>query len=400
MKTILRFGIAGLGVASTQVLPAFEDISNKIRLTAVADIRKEALSEFAQKYPHVKTFESIEAMLTSSDIDAVWIATPNHLHADHTILAAKNGKHVICEKPMAITIDQCNKMAEAVSENNIKYVQGHSKIYTPPIRKMREIIKSDQLGQVISIDTWNYNDWLVRPLTVTEVNTKLGSGVVFRQGPHHADIVRFLGGGLVKSVSAITSRSAPGFSETEGNYTAFLEFENGITSTMIFDGYGYFDITELTWGIGESGATGASFSANDREWPTGPIEFEKKYKKVSEGDPHGHRDRINKSIPIKQPFFGLTIVSCEKGVIRQSPQGLFIYSNKGREELIWKPNHLGRAAEMLELYKSIEEDREPFLDVTWGKASLEICLAILKSSETQKEVMLEHQVACKEIPGW
>lgn len=400
MAPVLRLGIAGLGVASTQVLPGFDNVSGKVRLAGAADVRKEALSSFASKYPSVKTFDSIEALCASPEVDAIWVATPNHLHVEHSMMAAAYRKHIICEKPMAVTLEQCDRMAEAAKRNGVKFVQGHSKIYGEPIKKMRDIIKSGRLGRIVSIHTWNFNDWLVRPLTASEVDTDLGSGVVFRQGPHHGDIVRFLGGGLVRSVRATAGRWAEGFRKTEGDYNAFLEFEDGTSATMIFNGYGYFDITELTWGIGEDGRTANSFAALPRRWPSGPVSAEEKYRKVAEGDPYGSKNRLQEHIPKKQPFFGLTMVSCEKGVIRQSPEGLYVYTQVGREEVLWEPLNLGRGWEMLELYQAIQEDRDPFLDAYWGKATLELCLAILRSSQERREIMLEHQVACKEITGW
>src|SRR6266699_2241602 len=107
----LRVGMAGLGGAARGVLPSFKDVPG-VELAAVADPRPKALEEFSSL--GVKTFESAEAMCASSDVDAIWIATPNEMHMDHVLVAAQNGKHVICEKPMALNLDQAAKMIEAV----------------------------------------------------------------------------------------------------------------------------------------------------------------------------------------------------------------------------------------------------------------------------------------------
>lgn len=192
----LRVGIAGLGGAARQVLPSFKHVPG-VELAAVADIRPQALEEFRPL--GVKTFNSCEEMCDGSDVDAVWIATPNHLHMEHCIRAANNGKHVICEKPMALSLEQADAMINAVERNRVKYVQGHSKIYDPPVRKMREVVASGQLGRLIQIATWNYRNWLNQPRLETEVDSLTGGGVAYRQGPHQSDVVRCIGGGMVSA---------------------------------------------------------------------------------------------------------------------------------------------------------------------------------------------------------
>ena len=285
----------------------------------------------------------------------------------------------------------------AVERNGVKFVQGHSKAYDTPIRKMREILDSGELGRVIHIQTWNWNDWLLRALVASEVDTAQGSGVVFRQGPHQTDIVRFLAGSPVRSVRAVAGRWDPDFPDGEGNYTAFLEFENGTAATMVFDGYGYFDTAELTWGIGESGKRMRNpDSLTPRARPGGPVSAEQKYAMVRAGNPYGYGagGGIDDSSARRNPFFGLTIVSCERGVLRQHPDGIYVYGTKGRREIPVEP-HRGRTSELLELHEAVTQDRPTLLDARWGMASTEICLAILQSSRERREILLKHQVnAC------
>jgi phthalate 4,5-cis-dihydrodiol dehydrogenase len=89
-------------------------------------------------------------------------------------------------------------------------------------------------------------------------------------------------------------------------------------------------------------------------------------------------------------MFGKTVVSCERGDIRQSPAGLFVYDEKGRRE-IKVPSSRGRAAELFDLYQAIIEDRPTTLDVRWGLATAEVCLAILQSSREHRDILLAHQ---------
>ena len=394
MKSV-RLGIAGAGIAALQVLPHLAELRGRLSLGALADVRRDNMEFFCERLgSRVPMYQSVEAMCASPDIDAVWVASPNALHAEHTIVAARHGKHVICEKPMAVSLEQCAAMVEAVERHGVKFVQGHSKAYDTPIRKMREILDTGELGRVVHIQTWNWNDWLLRALVASEVDTAQGSGVVFRQGPHQTDIVRFLAGSRARSLRAVVGRWEPKFSDTEGNYTAFLEFEDGAAATMVFDGYGYFDVAELTWGIGESGRRMRNpDSLLPRKRSHGPVSAAEKYAQVRAGNPYGYGPGggIDASAPRRNPFFGLTIVSCERGVLRQHPDGIYVYGAEGRREIPVEP-HRGRASELLELVEALEQDRPTLLDARWGMASTEVCLAILQSSRERREVHLSHQV--------
>jgi phthalate 4,5-cis-dihydrodiol dehydrogenase len=207
---------------------------------------------------------------------------------------------------------------------------------------------------------------------------------VFRQGPHQIEIVRRLGGGLVKSVRAYTGRWHPAF-DTEGNYTAVLEFADGTPATLALYGYGYFNITDLTWNIGEGG-TKSSGSYRQQARRTGPIDPADYYTGPRRlGDPDPARER-------KQPIYGLTIVSCEYGEMRQSPDGVYIYTDDGCEEQICPP-YLDRAAELLHMREAVTTGGTVFPDAPWGRATLEVILAILQSSREQREIPLRYQVA-------
>jgi phthalate 4,5-cis-dihydrodiol dehydrogenase len=384
---VLRVGMAGLGAGARQVLPSFKRVPG-VQLGAVADIREAARDEFRAR--GVPAFDSVEAMCRSDEVDAVWVATPNVLHMEHTIMAAECGKHVICEKPMALSLEQAQAMMEACERNGVKYVQGHSKIYNPPVRKIREVVASGQLGRLIQLNTWNYRNWLNQPRLATEVDTETGGGVAYRQGPHQTDVIRCIGGGMVKTVRGIAGRWNPNFN-TEGNYSAFLEFEDGTPAMMSMNGYAHFNIVELTWGIGEGGqATPEDELYVKEERLTKPFEPEEKYK-LPEYQEGRFEDRDRQRADRHQPFYGLTVASCERGDIRQSPDGLYLYTDEGRAEVPCDPDS-GHASELAELYYAIAEDRPSFPDARWGMATLEVILAILESSREGHEIRLSHQV--------
>ena len=386
MTVELGVGIAGLGAATAQTLPAFTTPPKGVRLAGAADLRAEARDDFARRY-RLPAYDSVEKLCTAPDVDVVWVSTPNPLHCEHVLLAAAHGKHVICEKPMAVTMEQCDRMVEACAEAGVKFIQGHSKIFDSPIRALREVVVSGRLGQVIQITSWNYNNWLQRPRLASEVDTALGGGLVYRQGPHHIDIVRYLAGGMAKTVRGVTGRADPHF-DTEGHFSALITFENGACATLGFNGYGYFDIVELTWNIGEGGGSVPDpRTRKPKPRVPGSLTAEAKYHWARTAGPAYDSGEG----PRRMPFFGLTIVACERGHIRQSPDGLFVYTENGCEEIVVRHN-AGREAELVELVAAIEERRPAFPDAAWGRATLEVCLGILQSSREGREITLAKQV--------
>lgn len=381
---VVRVGIVGIGIAARQVLGSIEQTEGA-ELTAVCDLRADEVERFKKRYG-VEGFTKIEEMCKNAPVDAVWVATPNNFHAQHTILAADHGKHVICEKPMAISIDEANGMVAAIERNGVKYVQGHSRIHRPYIRKMGEIIASGRLGRIIHINTWMYNDWIQRPWEVHTIDPKCGGGAVFRQGPHQMDVVRYLAGGMVRSVRGTAGKWQP-YYDVEGDYHAFIDFEDGPTAAISFNGYANFDIRELTWGIGEGGRIAPEETIlGPKPRATGPIPAEEFYNL-----PQYSIEALNAGGVRKQDFFGLLVVSCERGDIRQSPDGLYVYTEKGREEVLMTEREL-RAGEIQALVDAVRESRPSFPDVRWGRATLEACIAMIESGREHKEIFMKHQV--------
>jgi phthalate 4,5-cis-dihydrodiol dehydrogenase len=371
-----------------------ESMTDEVRITAVADIRPEALRDFTATRPSVRTFERVEDMCASPDVDVVWVSTPNQFHASNAVCAARNGKHVVCEKPMATSVAECNEIVAAVEANGVKYVQGHSKVYQESLQTMRRVIASGELGRPTQINTWNYNDWLLRPALPAERDTASGTGPVYRQGPHQVDIIRYLAGSRATSVRAVTGRWEAGFEATESNFSALVMFEDDLAATLSFNAQGYFDASDLTWGLSEGGyrmLNADSVLPRQRRTPIATPDEKQGY--LKKGDPYGRgaMGGEDRKAVRKQQFFGLTIVSCERGVVRQSPDGVYVYDAGGRREIGCSSNASRGAAELRELIAALAENRQPLLDANWGRATLEVCVAILESSRTKREIELQYQ---------
>lgn len=384
---ILNIGIVGLGIAGASMISAMLSHPN-IQLAGAATRNKERREQFAKDYK-VETYPTIQELCQSSTIDVVYIATPTELHSEHVRIAAEAKKHIIVEKPLAVSLEEADKMIETAEKNGVQLIVGHSHSFEPSIQKMREIIDSGKLGRVVMIHNWYYNDWLYRPRTPEELKTELGGGVTYRQGSHQFDIIRLLGGGKVRSVRAVTGvwdSSRP----TEGNHTVFLEFEDGTAATAVYNGYDHFHTTELTFGIGEGGPVKKSntYASSRRKIKETNSRLDEVALKVAAGY-GGKKEEEDKK---DHPFFGLTIVSCEKGDIRQHPEGLIVYGEEEQYIVPISKEETGRYNVLDELYRALVKNEEPVHDGRWAKANLEVCIKSIQSSKERRELLLDYQV--------
>ncbi|MGE3710416.1 MAG: Gfo/Idh/MocA family oxidoreductase [Hyphomicrobiaceae bacterium] len=383
-NSTFRLGIVGLGAAGRAFLPAIARHPG-FELVGFADTVPEIRSEVAAD-TGVKGYEDLASLLAHEALDAVYIATPTELHPEHASAVIAAGKHVLTEKPMALGIEQAAGMVKAAEDANVALVVGHAHGFDLPIQAMREIITSGRLGRVRMVQTWNYTDWMYRPRRPDELEVALGGGVTFRQGSHQVDIVRLLGGGLVDSVRASIFDWDPA-RRSIGAHTMFLQFADGIAATAVYNGYGYFSAMELCGDVTEWGFLE-------------PVEQRPKVNRPTSGQPSADelaakRRRAKSAIPASapyQPTFGLTIVSCERGDIRQSPRGLFVYDANGREEIVLPADKSPREHVLDELHDAITGARPPVHDGRWGLANLEVCVAALESARLGREIELRHQV--------
>jgi phthalate 4,5-cis-dihydrodiol dehydrogenase len=399
----VRIGLAGLGAAGRAFLPAVL-AHERCQLAAIvepdADTRFEICHETG-----VSGFESLPAMLEGCDLDAVYIGTPTELHEEHVTLACAVGKHVLTEKPMATSLAGAQALVDAAERAGVLLLVGHSHSYDLPIKTMRGIIASGELGRLRMINTWCFSDWIYRPRRPDELKPELGGGVIYRQGAHQFDIIRLLGGGLLKSVRATAFDWDPA-RPSVGAHAAFLQFVDGASATAVYNGYGGLMSTELCFDVGEWGQLQRPQDRTPlQRAATAPLQSggELAAEEMAAKELAAKRKRAKNAIPAAapfQPFFGLTIASCERGDIRQSPQGLYIYTEKGREEIVLPVDRSPRSLVLDELAGAILGDAPAVHDGRWGLATLEVCAAVLSSSQSGLEIELAHQVAVNEAKAY
>jgi len=391
----LNVGVVGLGLAAAMVIPAMVAMP-QVRLVAGADVNPRALQVFKEKYD-ARTYASIEALCDDPDIDAVWIATPNTFHSTHVILAAERGKHVIVEKPMAISLAEADSMIEAADRHGVQLLCGGSRSSSAVVRKMREVVVSGALGGLRAMTTWSATDWMLRPRRPDELDVSRGGGVVYRQAPHQVDSVRLLAGGKVSSVRGVAGQwmaprhTAPGF------FSALLEFDNGALATLVYSAYGYFMASELFEpDTGGPAAPGLQGRIAARKQITAGTRDEAAVKEQRTLEAQRTGAVAGAATPRGSRFLsdlGLLVVSCEHGEMRQSPAGIYVYGEAGTTEVPLTETRGAYAPELDELYDALVYGKPVLHSGRWGLATLEVCLAIMQSAAAHRDILMQHQVA-------
>jgi predicted dehydrogenase len=149
MKRKIRWGVIGCGgIAARRTIPEFLKMVSNAEIVSVMDISPETAGKVARQFkvPHCCF---TEAELLAQPIDAVYIATPQNVHCRQVVQAAKAGKHILCEKPLAISMKEVDKMETAVCKAGVKFMLGFCMRHNVYNKKARELVQSGQLGQIV-----------------------------------------------------------------------------------------------------------------------------------------------------------------------------------------------------------------------------------------------------------
>jgi len=302
------------------------------------------------------------------------------------IAAAGAGKHVLVEKPMALSIADCERMTAAARAAGVRLIVGPSHGFDAPVSLARRLIDSGDYGAVRMITALNFTDFVYRPRRPEELDGSCGGGVVFSQAAHQIDVVRRLAGGRIRTVRAQVG-DWDAARRTEGAYTAFLTFDQGIVASLTYSGYGFFDSDELCEWIGETG------------YPKSPQTYGEARRRLAalteseaalkETRTYGRASFEPEAPP--PPFhehFGFVVVSCERADLRLLPHGVTVHGERERTLFPAPPSTLPRGAVIDALYEAVVNDLRPLHDGEWGTATMAACLAIRQSSAEGREIAL------------
>jgi predicted dehydrogenase len=230
MTKKISFGIIGCGRIAQRHA---EHISNKGVLKAVCDIDKEKADALASKYGAVAYYNIDDMLASGQDFEVVAVCSPNGLHAEHSIKSLKAGYHVLCEKPMALTSQDCGEMIKAGERTNKRLFAIKQNRFNPPVEAVKKIIDEGKLGKILSVQLscfWNRNpDYYHNSWKGTK---QLDGGTLFTQFSHFVDLLYWMVGDVRNVQAYIGNYIHKGIIEFEDTGVVILEFTNGAIGTI------------------------------------------------------------------------------------------------------------------------------------------------------------------------
>jgi predicted dehydrogenase len=230
---LLKWGLIGAGdIARRRVAPALRD-SPLCDLVAISRAHAELADAFAKAFGARRWYPRWQALLADVEIDSVYIATPVRLHAEQTVAAADAGKHVLCEKPMAMNADECDRMIAACRANGVKLGVAYYRHFYPAVARTKEIISSGEIGQPV-VAQMNAFEWFDpepdHPRAWLLNRAVSGGGPMIDFGCHRLEVLLHLFGpagrtaGLAANV--VFDR------EVEDTAAVLLQFERGPCASL------------------------------------------------------------------------------------------------------------------------------------------------------------------------
>lgn len=232
----LKVGIIGCGsIAKHRHLPEYFN-NDHIEIIAVCDIVEERASELAEQYK-AKSYTNYKDLLDDPEITAVSVCTPNYLHADISVAALNAGKHVLCEKPMATSLEEAKEMIEAAEKNNRRLMIAHNQRFVPSHEKAKQLIEKGEIGKIYSFRTafghggpegWSVDgkeSWFFR-------KNEAFIGAMGDLGVHKTDLLRYILGEEIVEVGAFVETSAKENADVDDTAVCMLKTESGIIGTL------------------------------------------------------------------------------------------------------------------------------------------------------------------------
>ena len=393
----VRIGVAGLGRAFAFMAPTFR-ADSRVALVAAADPRAAARDRFAAEFGG-RAYVTVDEMVRDPGIDAVYVATPHQFHAAHVALAAGARRHVLVEKPMALSISDGRAMVDACAAAGVHLVVGHSHGFDAPIREARRVVDRGEVGRVRMITALNFTDFLYRLRRPEELDTAAGGGAVFNQAAHHVDVVRRLAGARALSVRAEVGRwddARP----TEGAYSALIRFEGGAFATLVYSGYAHFDSDAWCGWVGEMGQARDPDDYGAARRRLAAVRSRGEEAALKAASNYGASAApVPPAAPAMHQHFGPLIVSCDRADLRPHSTGVEIYGDAERRTIDLAPPAVPRVEVIDELVGAVVHGRRPLHDGVSALATVEILLAMLRSASEGRDVALEHQVAFPSEPA-
>ncbi len=230
MSKRIKMGLIGCGAFGADFHVKFLTQTEDVQLLAICDINEEKLKETAEKYKISDYYTDYRELLKREDIEAVAVTCPDQLHCEISCAAMKSGKHVICEKPMALTVEDCCKMVETQKETGKKLMIGQSSRLTPGFVEAKRLVDAGVIGELFFVESEYTHDYE----HVTGMDTWRADPlrhVVLGGACHAVDLLRWVAGNPYE-VTAYSNKKMIKNLPTDDCTIAILRFPNDVIGKL------------------------------------------------------------------------------------------------------------------------------------------------------------------------
>jgi predicted dehydrogenase len=230
----VKVGIIGAGGISRPHADGYLKIPDEARVTAVCDVVEENRTRLAEYVGGAQAFDSIQTMVSEGDIDAVDVCLPHHLHKDAIVAAARAGKHVLCEKPLCLTLEEAGEIKAAVRESGVTLMCAHNQLFYPAVRQAKELLDAGALGriyQIRTVDTF-HNRGVGANAGWRASRAMVGGGELIDTGYHPTYLLLHLAAAAPTEVAAMLTRHALAI-EGEDSGQVLVRFADGAVGNIV-----------------------------------------------------------------------------------------------------------------------------------------------------------------------
>ena len=224
-KPPVRWGIIGAGDISRRVMAPAMRATQCSELVAVMRTTQAGAEEFAHEHGARRAYDDVEALVRDPEVEAVYVSTPVDQHCPNTLAAAAQGKHVLCEKPLALSVVEGEAMRQACRDAGITFMTCYYQRFSARHRKIKELIQAGDIGRVTAV-RWNFSGrYPTGPGIWQHDPARAGGGPFTDLGTHGVDLMRFLVGEII-AVTAFVDTLVESYA-VEDTASAILKFGNG-----------------------------------------------------------------------------------------------------------------------------------------------------------------------------
>lgn len=231
----IKVGLIGCGGIADVHAEGYTRLAGTAQVTAVSDVVETNARSMAERMGGAQVFNDYHKMIIESDVDAVDICLPHHLHKDAIIAAAAAGKHILCEKPLCLTLDEATAIEKAIVESGVTLMCAHNQLFLPAIQQARHLLSQNLLGQVYELRTADafFHTWNMSGTTWRSQRETMGGGELIDTGYHPSYMLLYLADSVPTEVTAMLSRYRIHTLDGEDSAQVLVRFANGAVGNIV-----------------------------------------------------------------------------------------------------------------------------------------------------------------------